>query len=114
MLTANLLVLIAHNGWMWAPFALIWATTNSGGISIAVTGMLIVACALLLIYVFISSLPKVLAAVATVWPEVDEPHAGLTHPESLALDDDDVLAAIGFVLHHRLQKQSGVSNRPQR
>jgi Na+-transporting methylmalonyl-CoA/oxaloacetate decarboxylase gamma subunit len=114
MLAINLFVLIADHGWMWAHFPLIWANSTSGGIPIAITGMLIVACALLLVCVFISSLPKVLAAVSTIWPEVDELHSGLTHPERLALDDNDVLAAIGFVLHHRLHEQSGVSNRPQR
>lgn len=97
MLTANLLTLMLAN-------------TAARGISIAITGMLIVACALLLISVFISSLPKMLAVVAKIWPEVDEPHSGIMHPESLALDDDAVLAAIGFVLHHRLRDQSRVSN----
>lgn len=90
----------------------ILANTASRGISIAITGMLIVACALILICLFIGSLPKVLAAVATVWPETVEPHGAKTHPESLVADDDSVLAAIGFVLHHRLQQQNAASNSP--
>ena len=109
MSTANLLILIAHHGWSWAHAGLVLGNTGGRAVAIAVTGMLIVGCALLLISVFISSLPRILAAVATIWPEVDEPHGGTGHPESLALDDDDVLAAIGFVLHHRLQEQSRVS-----
>ncbi len=110
MLTANLILLIAHNGWLWVNTASVLGNTSGRAVAIAVTGMLIVACALLLICVFISLLPRILAAVATIWPEVDEPHASTAHPESLALDDDAVLAAIGFVLHHRLQEQSRISN----
>ena len=89
--------------------ALIWTDTASRGLAIAITGMLIVACALLLICLFIWTLPKVLASVATIWPEAAEPHTGKTHPDSLVLDDDSVLAAIGFVLHQRLQQQSGAA-----
>ena len=93
--------------------ALVFADAATNGAAIAITGMLIVACALILICLFIMSLPKVLAAVATVWPESDEPHPGPTHPESLVPDDDSVLAAIGFVLHHRLRQgqNSGQSDR---
>ena len=90
-------------------FALIWTDTASRGLAIAITGMLIVACALLLICLFISSLPKVLAAVATIWPEAAEPHTGKSHTDSLVLEDESVLAGIGFVLHQRLQEQSGAT-----
>ena len=84
---------------------LMWAASFGRSVSIAVTGMLIVACALVLICLFIMSLPRLLAAIATFWPESDEPHGGSTHPESLVPDDEEVVAAIGYVLHHRLHSQ---------
>lgn len=80
------------------------------GVSIAITGMVIVACALVLICLFIMSLPRLLKKIATVWPETAESHGGTTHSDSLVLDDDDILAAIGFVLHHRLQAQDDSSS----
>ncbi|MFK8114521.1 MAG: OadG family protein [Rubripirellula sp.] len=79
------------------------------GIAIAVAGLLIVFIALIMISLFIASLPKVLAWVAVFIPEVDEAHASpgtvVSHPESLVPDDGATLAAIGFVLHTELQKQ---------
>ena len=77
------------------------ASTASRGISIALTGMLIVLSALLMISAFIASLPKILGVVAEIWPENDPPHVGKTHPESFVPDDEAVLAAIGYVLRLR-------------
>ncbi|QDT13840.1 OadG family protein [Planctomycetes bacterium K23_9] len=79
------------------------------GIAIAITGMAIVAFALLLIIAFISALPKLLAIVERFVPESEDPHVrtanSQSHPESQVADDDAVLAAIGFVLHSRLQNK---------
>jgi Na+-transporting methylmalonyl-CoA/oxaloacetate decarboxylase gamma subunit len=75
------------------------------GISIAVAGLLIVFTALLLISLFIASLPRLLEIFARAWPEVDEHHHWESHPESFLPENDAVLAAIGFVLHTELQKQ---------
>lgn len=78
--------------------------TAAKGISIAVTGMLIVACALTLICLFIAWLPKILGFVEQFWPESEGHHGASvqkTHPESLVPDDEAVLAAIGYVLHLR-------------
>jgi Na+-transporting methylmalonyl-CoA/oxaloacetate decarboxylase gamma subunit len=79
------------------------------GVTIAITGMLIVATALLLIILFISALPKILAMLGKHFPEVEHSHGGSSisksHPESQVADDEAVLAAIGFVLHSRLQNK---------
>tara|TARA_R110002049_G_scaffold4601_5_gene32642 strand:- start:897660 stop:898022 length:363 start_codon:yes stop_codon:yes gene_type:complete len=75
------------------------------GVSIALAGMAIVAVALTLISLFIAALPHMLNVVARFWPEVEEPHAKKSHPESLVPDNDAVLAAIGYVLHCEFQKQ---------
>lgn len=72
---------------------------------IALSGMLIVVCALLLICLFITALPRILAVAERFWPEVEELHSGSTHPESHVPDDEAVLAAIGFVLHQEFQRQ---------
>ncbi|MCP4786985.1 MAG: hypothetical protein GY903_32550 [Fuerstiella sp.] len=74
------------------------------GMAIAGTGLLIVFAALILITLFIAALPRILEAVAHVLPEVPDRHAAPDASESL-LPDEAVLAAIGFVLHHELQKQ---------
>ena len=75
------------------------------GISIAVAGIVIVFSALLLISLFIASLPRILQAVSHVWPEASDGHRESGHPESQVADDSDVLAAIGFVLHTEFQRQ---------
>jgi Na+-transporting methylmalonyl-CoA/oxaloacetate decarboxylase gamma subunit len=77
----------------------------SDGIPIAIAGLLIVFSALLLISLFIASLPRILGVVAKLYPEVDETHSRQSHPESQLADDGAVLAAIGFVLHTEIQRQ---------
>jgi Na+-transporting methylmalonyl-CoA/oxaloacetate decarboxylase gamma subunit len=78
---------------------------RSDGLAVAATGLLIVFTALILISLFIASLPRLLELVAQIWPETDEAHGHPSHPESQVADDGAVLAAIGFVLHTELQKQ---------
>lgn len=80
------------------------ASDLSRGWSIAISGLLIVFSALLLISLFIGFLPKALEVVARFWPEVDEVRSERGHPESHMPDEMDVLAAIGFVLHTELQQ----------
>ncbi len=80
-----------------------WDVTR--GFAIAIAGLSIVFTALLLISLFIASLPRVLEMVASVYPEFDDPHSRQSHPESQVPDDGAVLAAIGFVLHSEMQKQ---------
>lgn len=81
----------------------------SVGLSIAVAGLTIVFLALILITLFIASLPRALKYVAKIWPESVDRHSaeasGETHPESLVPEDAASLAAIGFVLHTEFQRQ---------
>ncbi|MGB0758645.1 MAG: OadG family protein [Rubripirellula sp.] len=71
----------------------------------ALVGLMIVFTALILLSLFIAALPRVLAMLSTVWPEVDEPAANTSHTDSLVADDGAVLAAIGYVLHTEFQRQ---------
>ena len=73
--------------------------------AIAFAGLLIVFSALILISLFIASLPWILEIVARYWPEVEEAPVPLSHPESQVPDNGAVLAAIGFVLHTEFQRQ---------
>jgi Na+-transporting methylmalonyl-CoA/oxaloacetate decarboxylase gamma subunit len=75
------------------------------GLAIAAAGITIVFSALLLISLFIASLPRILRVVNHIWPEVQDGHHEAGHPESQVADDTDVLAAIGFVLHTEFQRQ---------
>ena len=85
----------------------------SRGLSIAISGLVIVFSALLLISLFIASLPRVLELVAQVWPEVDDTHARAGHPESQVPDNTRVLAAIGYVLHTEMQRQLALEKTQQ-
>ena len=77
------------------------------GITIALTGMAIVATALVLILGFIASLPRILAFLDPFLPEPAHHHgAAKTHPESQVAEDEAVLAAIGYVLHSRMRQNS--------
>ncbi len=75
------------------------------GLTISAAGIAIVFSALLLISIFIASLPRILVLVNHVWPETNDGHHEAGHPESQMADDTDVLAAIGFVLHTEFQRQ---------
>ncbi len=74
-------------------------------LGLALTGLLIVFTALILISLFIALMPRVLGVLARIWPETDEPQVTAGHPESQVPDNAAVLAAIGFVLHTEMQKQ---------
>ena len=80
------------------------AQTLTRGFSIAITGLVIVFAVLILISLFIAALPRVLAIVAKVLPEIEHGHSDASHSERSDGHDDAVLAAIGFVLHTELQK----------
>ncbi len=66
------------------------------GISIAITGMLIVFSALVLISSFIAVLPRALAAISHRFPEPPDPA-----PAGDTTADPAVVAAIGIALHQR-------------
>lgn len=74
------------------------------GLAIALSGLTIVFTALILISIFIASLPRILDLVSRVWPESDNLHQESSDAEN-SLPDDAVLAAIGFVLHTEVQRQ---------
>lgn len=80
---------------------------ETDAIGIAVTGMVIVFVALALLSLFIAMLPRILKVISKQLPEPEGIH---THPPSSVdsrtdPDEDDVLAAIGFVLRLRDQNQ---------
>jgi Na+-transporting methylmalonyl-CoA/oxaloacetate decarboxylase gamma subunit len=79
-------------------------TVIRDGFPIAATGMGIVFVALLLITVFISTLPRMLKLLAKILPEATARHAPVDASESM-LPDEGILAAIGFVLHTEIQRQ---------
>lgn len=94
--------------WGDRTFALVAQTgqdTLGDGLAIAIAGLVIVYVALILISLFIASLPRILTLVNHVWPETIDGHREDGHPESQIADDPDVLAAIGFVLHTEFQRQ---------
>ena len=70
------------------------------GISIAITGMVIVFFALTMISLFIAALPRILARVEKRWPESQGHHAPQTSAPPAGVTDD-VVAAIAVALHHR-------------
>lgn len=82
--------------------------TGSDVAATALVGMLIVFVVLVMIAVFIHSLPRLLQAIVPVLPEVRERPAPVDPSVSL-LPDEQTLAAIGYVLHTEIQRH-GVSD----
>jgi Na+-transporting methylmalonyl-CoA/oxaloacetate decarboxylase gamma subunit len=74
-------------------------------VEITVIGMLMVFAALALLTVFLTLLPRFLGWINAVWPERGDRHATLDAAAELLGDEDDVLAAIGFVLHVESREQ---------
>jgi len=70
------------------------------GVDIALAGMVIVFCVLALITIFISILPRALRIVARTFPESETEVASRSTSDG---DEAEILAAIGFVLHSRIQ-----------
>lgn len=71
------------------------------GISIAITGMVIVFFALSVISLFIAALPRILALFARRWPETEGHHAVRSAAPSQQTVSNEVVAAIAMVLHQR-------------
>lgn len=83
---------------------------DNNGIGIAVTGMLIVFATLTFITIFISYLPKILKSLEGILPEegAGHGHHAAAAPQGIAALNtnsdqvqDEVVAAIGYVLHQR-------------
>lgn len=70
-------------------------------IPIAITGMSIVFCVLILISLFIAVLPKITAILGRYFPETEGQVSVAPQPSS----DDAVLAALAYVYHLRGQKK---------
>jgi oxaloacetate decarboxylase gamma subunit len=68
---------------------------NGDGISLAITGMVIVFMALAIISTFIALLPKMLPVLESILPE-EHAHHGPT--KKAKKNDNEVLAAIGYAL----------------
>ncbi len=68
---------------------------NGDGISLAITGMVIVFMALAIISTFIALLPKMLPILESILPE-EHAHHGPT--KKAKKNDNEVLAAIGYAL----------------
>lgn len=78
-----------------------WEAVSAGeGISVSITGMLIVFAALSIIALFVAKLPALLAALDPWLPEI-EAHDPPTPAEQLPLDEERIVAAIGYALHSR-------------
>lgn len=82
------------------------AISEGNGISIAITGMLIVFVALTLISVFIRLLPIVLAKFEPILPRLESHTQSPTSAERLPSDDKKIIAAIGYVLRMEMEKAS--------
>lgn len=79
---------------------------DANGFGIAITGMLIVFTALILISVFIAGLPRLTAIVNKVLPPVH--HHGAVPAAKPADDGSEAVAvAIGFALHTQKQADKG-------
>ncbi|HCK40092.1 MAG: hypothetical protein CMJ72_08755 [Planctomycetaceae bacterium] len=73
--------------------------TAGNGVSIAITGMLIVFFALTIITLFIRLLPEILAWMEPILPRLESHAQPSSAAERLPLDNEKIVAAIGFVLH---------------
>lgn len=71
------------------------------GIEISITGMLVVFTALILISFFITLLPHILEKVAKIYPLKEGVPAS---SDTTTTAEDEVLAAIGFILHTKKGK----------
>ena len=71
------------------------ADSTARGVEIAAVGLLTV---------FLTVLPRLLERLAAIWPERADHHA-LSPDAGQADEEDDVLAAIGFVLDAHTRRQ---------
>ena len=80
--------------------------SDNDGVAIAITGMIIVFLALVLISLFIAALPHILGKLEPFLPKLEHHQSPQTAAESLPTDEEKIVAAIGFVLHQEMQKAS--------
>gem|GEM_PF-831685 len=80
------------------------AISDSNGVSIAITGMLIVFVALAIISLFIRLLPVMLAWLEPILPELESHGHAPSVAQQLPADNEKIVAAIGYVLHLEMEK----------
>ena len=80
------------------------AISKGEGLSIAVTGMLIVFFALVIISLFIGFLPLALKKLEPILPRLESHAESPSAAEQLPSDHEKIVAAIGFVLHLEMEK----------
>ena len=83
------------------------AISQSNGVSIAVTGMLIVFFALTIITLFIRLLPTALKRFERYLPRLESHAQPPTAAERSTGDNERIVAAIGYVLHLEMEKAQG-------
>ncbi len=84
--------------------ALLAESVFSRGLSIAVTGLVIVFFALFMLTLFLAAMPHLSAVLDHYFPAHSHGRSASARPHSETADDTAVLAAIGFVLHHEYEK----------
>ncbi len=82
------------------------AISDGNGISISITGMLIVFVALSLISLFLRLLPSVLEKLEPILPRLESHTQPPTAAEQLPADKEKIIAAIGYVLHLEMEKST--------
>ena len=75
------------------------AIQENSGLAITITGMAIVFTALALIASFIAALPHLLEALSPYLPKMDHHGVRPSPAEQSGADQEQIVAAIGFVLH---------------
>ena len=82
------------------------AITEGKGVSIAITGMLIVFFALAIISLFIRLLPVILGVLEPILPRLESHAQPPTPAERLPAENERLVAAIGYVLCMEMEKAS--------
>jgi len=79
--------------------------TQNDGIPIAITGIVIVFVALVLITLFLYQLPRLVEIANGIFPEPEDSHAAVAQaaPAASASNDDEFIAAAIAVAHHTHQ-----------
>lgn len=80
------------------------AISEGAGVSIAVTGMLIVFFALAIISLFIRLLPMLLGLMEPILPRLESHAQPPSAAERLPAENERLVAAIGYVLCMELEK----------
>jgi len=82
------------------------AISEAEGVSIAVTGMLIVFFALVIISLFIRLLPVLLGLMEPILPRLGSHTQPPSAAERLPAENEKLVAAIGYVLHMEMEKST--------